>query len=187
MKEDDLAPFSDQYHFKVCDPFSEKDPEGLPDVPGVYILGETTCSSARRPSSELNSGFRYPYDEYSPIFFIGSSWVRSGDRIWTLTLREHWLLKSKLIYVAGVDSEQFTYPDEIMYASGLSAFACAWHEPQIDRSRTPFDYQADLLDIFRDKYCAKPVANHWPANYQTNWDKLLEGELEDGDFPSKPA
>ena len=88
---------------------------------------------------------------------------------------------------ADADSEQYTYPDEIMYALGLSAFACAWHEPKITPTRTPFDYQADLLDLFRDKYAAKPVANDWPANRQIDWDHWLEKELEEGDFRSRRA
>lgn len=187
MQEDDLAPFSDNYHFEICDPFSETHPEQLPDVSGVYILGETTPSSRPRSTRVPNSGFRYPFDEYSPIFFIGSSWVRSGDRIWTLTLRQHWYLNGKLMVTADADNEQYTYPDEIMYAVGLSAFACAWHEPEITSTRTPFDYQADLLDLFRDKYAAKPVANNWPTNRQIDWDDWLGRELEEGNFPSMPA
>lgn len=182
MREVDLAPFADQYHFELCDDLHRMDADdGLPDCPGVYILGETARSANSPPNSSSVSGFRYPFDEYSPIFFIGCSWIRCNGRIWQLTLREHWTLNKEFMVTLGADNHQYTYPDEIMYAAGITHLSCAWHIPNLG-TRTPFDYQASLLDIFRDKFGAKPVANNWPDGRRIDWDTWVRDKMR-GAYP----
>ena len=117
-----------------------------------------------------------PLTSIPPIFFIGCSWIRCNGRIWQLTLREHWTLNKEFMVTLGADNHQYTYPDEIMYAAGITHLSCAWHIPNLG-TRTPFDYQASLLDIFRDKFGAKPVANNWPDGRRIDWDTWVRDKM----------